>query len=93
LACDQIAGSGTVAPIATPEADLRKSRRFIGGLQRVQERHALEQASQGLCQTLTVPLPAIKPLTWLTDTGRAAAVARGGAQKSIAYKRIKLLNK
>jgi hypothetical protein len=34
LAADQIAGAGTMAPAATPVTDFRKSRRFIGWLQR-----------------------------------------------------------
>src|SRR3954465_10207958 len=30
LAADQIAGAGTMAPAASPDTDLRKSRRFMG---------------------------------------------------------------
>jgi hypothetical protein len=30
LAGDQIAGAGTMAPAASPDTDLRKSRRFMG---------------------------------------------------------------
>jgi len=50
LAGDQIAGADTMAPAASPEADFRKSRRFMGCSNA--ERAALELASQGLCQTL-----------------------------------------
>jgi hypothetical protein len=52
LAADQIAGAGTMAPAATPVTDFRKSRRFIGWLQRTRDR-ALEKLPQGSCQNLT----------------------------------------
>jgi hypothetical protein len=35
LAADQIAGAGTMAPAAAPVTVFRKSRRFIGALQRM----------------------------------------------------------
>src|SRR5450631_3968856 len=56
LAADQIAGAGTMAPAATPVTDLRKSRRFIRGLQRTRK-GALEKRSQGLCQNLMKTQP------------------------------------
>ena len=45
-------GAGTMAPAASPETDLSKSRRFMGVLQRFL-RKWLEWDSQGLCQSLT----------------------------------------
>src|SRR3954452_4149607 len=50
LAADQIAGADTIDPAATPVTDLRKSRRFMTGLQRT--RIGSGVTSQGSCQIL-----------------------------------------
>src|ERR1019366_873367 len=74
LAADQIAGAGTMAPAATPVTDFRKSRRFIGRLQRTRE-SAFGTTSQGSCQIVAEAGWRLKRMRWLSNPGRSGPQA------------------